>query len=234
MKNSHITNVAVVMCVLSAAAILMLSGCVRSEGREERTDQAASYPLKHLASPAENVVATSDAETNTWNIYCNAAHGYAVQCSEGWDTLEAVPRTGTGTAWANEILIGDELQKVTFLERRQSMWPGEFQIAVMANPDHLALDQWVDALKIEDVTGGDLIQERNPAVLGGMPAVRLSIFGFDHEEIAVIAAGKEGCIYYISFAGTNPNDPQVDQHRQIYERMLESFRFVERGSDADR
>ena len=162
-----------------------------------------------------------------WTTYKNERCGYEIKYPSGWQAIEAVPKTGTGTFIAHEVLWEEELQKVTFLEKEYSMWPGEFQVRVLANPGSYSIEEWVKHHPIEDVSGGNLIQEQTDATLDGKAALRLSIFGFDHEQLALIAAGNEKEILDLSFAGRNPNDPDVERHTELYKEMVAGFRFIE-------
>ena len=87
------------------------------------------------------------------------------------------------------------------------------------------MEKWIDQNEPQDVTGCSLVQEMSARTLDGIPAMQMSIFGFDHEEIGVISF-YNGHIYSISFAGRNPNDAEVERHQRLYESMLSSFRFV--------
>jgi len=41
-------------------------------------------------------------------------------------------------------------------------------------------------IDVQDITGGSLIQSSFETELGGYPAAHLSIFGFDHEIVAIV------------------------------------------------
>jgi hypothetical protein len=148
--------------------------------------------------------------------------------------VEAAPKPTLREHAGSEVLHEGEAHRVTFRERHNGLWPGEFRIRVLANPDRYSIEEWVTRHPIEDVSGGNLIMEKNTCTLGGKPAFRLSIFGFDHEEIAVIAAIDGEEILDISFAGINPNDPEARAHRRIYDAMVASFRFIKRRNPRNR
>ncbi len=158
-------------------------------------------------------------------IYRNEKYGYELKYQSDWEAIEAKPRVGYKVEWTGNILVDDELQKVTFLEKESVDWQGEFQIAVISNPDKLNLEQWIKKNEPQTVMGSSLIREISETTLNGKPAKRLSIFGFDHERIEVISLYK-GYIYRIGFAWDNPNDTEVERHKQIYNQMFLSFRFI--------
>ncbi|MDD5451625.1 MAG: hypothetical protein PHT49_06995 [Desulfovibrionales bacterium] len=160
-----------------------------------------------------------------WKTYRNEKYGYEIKCPEGWEVIEAQPRVGAKATWTGNALFEGELQKVTFLEKEYIDWPGEFQIRVLSNPDQLSLEEWISKHEPQDVTGGSLIQEVFDTTLDGIPAQRLSIFGFDHEGIDIVLP-YNGYIYYLSFTGSNPNDAEAEGHQLTYNQMLRTFRFI--------
>jgi len=159
-----------------------------------------------------------------WLTYSSSEWRYSIPYPADWRAKEAVARTGAGPFFEPDVLSGDEVQKITFIEREYDMWPGELQVRVLANSGNMTLQQWVKHYRVEDVSGGDLIQSCSEMMLSGRPAFRFSIFGFDQEIIAVVTE-HGGYLYYVTFSGDNPNDPSQDTHRKIYERMISSFRF---------
>jgi hypothetical protein len=170
----------------------------------------------------KNTVYDKDGE---WKTYQNKKYGYEVKYPESWEVIEAKPREGNRAVWAVKILLEEEMQKVTFLEKEYKFWPGEFQVLVMSNKDNLSLEEWIEEHEPQDVTGGSLIQDITEVILNGKEAKRLSIFGFDHEAIEIVTL-HEVYVYTLHFTGSNPNDPKVEQHIQIYDQMLSSFTFT--------
>ena len=181
--------------------------------------EEAIHSSKEAWTPLDN----KDGE---WKTYRNKKYGYEVKYPEGWEVIEAKPREGIKTVWGVKFLFGEEMQKVTFLEKEYKFWPGEFQVCVMSNKDNLPLEQWIDEHEPQDVTGGSLIQDISDVILNGKEAKRLSIFGFDHEGLEIVTLYK-GYVYSLHFTGNNPNDPKVEQHKQIYDQMVSSFTFTE-------
>jgi len=72
----------------------------------------------------------------------------------------------------------------------------------------MSLEEWISKHEPQDVTGGISIQGMFDTALDGIPAKRLSIFGFDHEGIDIVSS-YNGCIYYLSFTDSNPNDAEA-------------------------
>ena len=181
----------------------------------------------HKSEPTtgEPPSATVESESEgSW--YRNPPCGYEVWYPHGWGAVEAQPRQDSLAIWADSVLMNGELQKVTFLEEDYEVCQGWFQVCVAENPAHLPLEDWIAEHEPTDVTGGTMIQSTADTTLGGCPAKLLSVFAFDHEQIEVICPRGEG-ICRVSFAGSNPNDPRVDEHQALYNRMLASFRFTQ-------
>lgn len=179
-----------------------------------------------IVSAEERTV--SDGQDNLsipWETYINEQYGYSLEYPHGWRMLQAKPRTGNKEEQESGILVENELQKVTFLEKDHKLWQGEFQVRVFENPARISLDEWMKRNEPRDITGGSLVQGKSDELLNGEPAVRLSALGFDHEQIEIVSLYR-GLVYRISFAGRNPNDDELKEHRKIYERMRLSFRFL--------
>lgn len=159
-----------------------------------------------------------------WEIYRCEGQGYELRYPEGWMVIEAKPKEGTQAVEESLALFGGEMQKATFQEPGGKKWPGEFQVRVIQSHG-FDLEQWLKDNEPADVLGGSLVQSTVDMALDGVPAKRLSIFAFDHEEMQIVAL-HEGRICSLDFAGHNPNDPDGERHRQIHEQMLSSFHFT--------
>lgn len=171
------------------------------------------------------VAGQTSVNADNWKVYRNQDFGYEVKYPADWELIEAKPRISKEATWAVNILIDSEVQKVTFQEKKYNMWQGEFQIKVLQIPRSLTLEKWLEENEPLDPTGGSLVQEEFNIKVDGMPAKRLSIFGFDCEIIAIDLIYR-GNVYDFTFTGNNPNDPEVKKHKEIYGRMLSSFRFI--------
>ena len=160
------------------------------------------------------------------SIYRDKDFGYQMEYPTGWGVIEAKPRADNLATWAGYILEEGELRKVTFRERVDVIWPGEFQIVTLSNPRRLTFMEWVEKYDVMDIAGGSLIEKVEETTLGGEQAKRFAIFAFDHQGME-IAAMNQGLIYLLRFAGDNPNDPEMERHSEIYEHMVSSFRFTD-------
>jgi hypothetical protein len=187
--------------------------------------------IKHIWLPAISVLfllaplsAPSAGGEGNWQTYRNEKQGYHILYPGGWEAREVKPRVGNRAGWEGNILLGGEIQKVTFLEQTARMWNGEFRVRVVENPKGLGLDEWIEKNTPRDIEGGSLIQGTSKTVLDGQPASRLSIFGFDREVINVVAL-RDGRVFELSYTGENPNDPDLKAHNAVYEKMLSSFAF---------
>jgi hypothetical protein len=161
-------------------------------------------------------------------LYHNACFGYEISYPEGWRLVEAAPRQGPGTRRAAEVLSGDELQKVTFLEPGDRVWPGEFRIRVLANPRGLSLDGWTEEYSNTDMVdpeGGSLVTDMRIVSLAEAPARRLEVFLFDHTGVDIVTV-RGACVFLLSYVSSTPNDPDLEEHRRVSEAMVRSFRFL--------
>ncbi|NIM89854.1 MAG: hypothetical protein GTO17_02785 [Candidatus Aminicenantes bacterium] len=184
--------------------------------------QAGQFERDRATRSAKEDWISLDDKDSEWKTYQGKKYDYQLKYPPGWEVIEAKPKEGDKASWAGKILLEEEIQKVTFLEKEYEFWPGEFQVRVMSNKDNLTLEQWIDEHEPQDVTGGSLIQDISDVILNGKDAKRLSIFGFDHEAIVIVTLHK-GYVYSLHFTGNNPNDPKVEQHKKIYDQMVSSF-----------
>ncbi|MEK8023726.1 MAG: hypothetical protein AAB229_07960 [Candidatus Hydrogenedentota bacterium] len=161
--------------------------------------------------------------------YRNDSFGYSIRYPEDWTLVEAVTRLDTNAEWGGAILLESELQKVTFQEQSGGIWPGEFQVRVLSNPEKLTIDSWTRALRVRDVSGDDLVTETSSIALAGRSGSRAVIMLFDHMEIQLATEIPRGIIT-LSFAdGDNANDPLAREHARLYAAMAESFKLTRPG-----
>jgi hypothetical protein len=185
-----------------------------------------------LVSAILSLAIPGGAAETEWLSYVCEEYGFQVLYPRGYDVIIARSRSETKSLWGAEVLLGSELHKVTFLEAEYDMWPGAFEILVLANEDRLALEEWVDrSLQDEDValvepdSGDASIFGVGEVTIDGHEVVRLHLFNCDHTGITLHVMNG-GLVYIISFAGANPNDPVVERHKAVYEEMVGSFEFL--------
>jgi|GEM_PF-1977309 len=161
-----------------------------------------------------------------WLTYKQPAFGYEIEYPSDWQVVEAAPKKSNKAQWAGNVLLGNEVQKTTFLETNHGIWQAEFQVSVEADTEGLGLEEWLRRNEPRDVTGGSLVQDRTDVTVDGRPAVRLSVFGFDR-EVVLIVLRHEKRIFRFDFSGRNPNDPEAAVHSAVFARMLGSFRLTD-------
>jgi hypothetical protein len=93
-------------------------------------------------------------EPISWETYENQAWGYRLSYPGRWQIIEAKVAQEKKAAWSGDVLFEGELQKVTFGETDKVMWPGEFQVIVLSNPQRWDLKEWIRNYEIRDVSGG--------------------------------------------------------------------------------
>jgi len=221
-KFPVIGKIIFVFVITSCAVGFYLGGKAAAESSEDVHRQLEKLTQKASLDSSEETGTIVESQNSEWETYREKKFGYEVKYPEDWEFIEARPRVGKKAQWEGNILLEEELQKVTFLEKEYKLWQGQFRIRVLSNLDNLSLEQWIEKHEPQDVTGGSLIQDISDISLCGEPAKRLSIFGFDHEEIEIVILYK-GKVYSIIFAATNPNDPKVKQHQELYGQMLSFF-----------
>lgn len=174
---------------------------------------------------------TEDAAKPDRLIYTCEEYGFSIKYPVGYRVIEAKPRSETKSQWGAEILSEFELHKVTFIEIEYEMWPGQFEISVLPNEDGLGLMEWVERFMEKEEVALVEPDSDDPSIFGvgevtidGKPVIRLHLFNYDHTGIELFTT-HNGYIYNLSFAGSNPNDPSVEEHMALYVEMIESFEF---------
>jgi hypothetical protein len=171
------------------------------------------------------------AQPEEWLTYHNEKFGYELEYPAGWNVIEAQPRTDDMPRWDGDVLSPGVLQKVTFQEPEGKFWPGEFLVLVREQAKDRTLDEWADE-NFTDVHDESLVSGVEHTTLADRTARQFSIFGFDHTGTTV--AFVHNCkIYEIRYIGSTPNDPDIAEHRSIYEHMKRSFRLVPSIETAD-
>ena len=166
--------------------------------------------------------------TVSWRVYSSEEFGYEIAYPGDWKVTVAVPRDEWDMVWDNpaEDLLGDEIEKVTFQEEHFISWRGNFQVSVLENPEELGLEEWMDRHIRASTTGSILTWEIQDTALDFSPAKRVTESTVDYEDVKLVTL-MNGRIYTLSYVGKSPNDREIERHRNIFDRMVSSFRFVE-------
>jgi hypothetical protein len=189
---------------------------------------AAAAP--YVSAPV--LAAEKEAVGPEWLVHTCERYGFSVKYPHAYKVIIAKPSSDTKSHWGAEILSEYELHKVTFIETEYDMWPGLFEISVRPNKEGLGLKEWFD--RFMQNLGGSLTEpdSEDQSIFGigdvtidGHQVFRLHLFNYDHTGIELYTE-HGGLIYNLGFAGSNPNDPCVEEHMAIYNEMVESFEFA--------
>jgi hypothetical protein len=170
------------------------------------------------------VLITPATESGEWATYQNEKFGYEIDYPVGWELIESRSRTNDTAHRAGEVLIPGVHQWVAFKEPEGKLWPGTLEVRVHEHHEGQTLGQWADSTNV-DVHDDSLVTGAEETVLAGRPAKRFSVFSFDHTEI-IVAFIHDGKIYEIRHAGSNPNDPDIEEHASVYEQMQRTFKLA--------
>lgn len=159
-----------------------------------------------------------------WIPYENDEFGFSMAYPPEWEVQEALkPR---------ELRA---LHDIYFHEKEYDMWRAEFTVRIFTNPDGHTIEEWWDEwLREEDEKEAEcheeyadtapclflrgIVEWEERVQLSGQEAIRVGLFRFDHEEECTYVAHNEN-ILGICYAGTNPNDPQAEEHSAITANM---------------
>ncbi|MFC1564257.1 hypothetical protein ACFL6G_04935 [candidate division KSB1 bacterium] len=163
-------------------------------------------------------------------IYHNEESGYRIEYPDTWDVVEAKPRENTPRGLIINMLEGDELQEVAFIDKSPgSEGMGRFDICVVSNKDDLTIREWAEKTFV-DAFDLSVAYDFEQASLHSRPAVKFTVFEFD-QTCSVIACKSGSRIYYLHFPVSSPNDPIFEVHKNVYARMTTSFQFTNGNSE---
>jgi hypothetical protein len=153
----------------------------------------------------------------SWGEYRSERFGYSIAYPGDWTLVEARPREREMIR-VSEFLEPGELEKLTFLEPPGGAWRGQFELRVLPNPERQSLDQWLEGLKLANLSFVNMIDTK----LARLPAKRWTRFAYDliHGEFVTVAEDRA---YLLTFDANREENPDSDAHQQIYQRMIESF-----------
>lgn len=153
----------------------------------------------------------------SWAEYRSERFGYTIEYPGDWTVIEARPWEREMTS-QSEFLEAGELGKVTFLEPQGDVWPGQFELRVLPNPDGQSLEEWLDGFRLANLSFANMVD----TTLAGLPAKRWTRFAYDliHGEYVAVAGDRA---YYVSYDASRDENPDFEVHQDIYGRMVESF-----------
>jgi hypothetical protein len=188
--------------------------------------------------PTETLLPPVEAPQNQdVQVYQSGTYGFQVEYPKTWEATEETKRSPQQATGAD----GDELQKVTFLEKDSKLWQADFVIRVLPNPKNLSIKQWRETQLQTSDGEKDVCKKANPEspclsardlqlneemiTINKFPALRISIFDFDH-NLECTQVTKNKFVYDLCYDASNPNDPDFDKHQKITSDILASFKFL--------
>lgn len=157
-----------------------------------------------------------------WTTHRHDTAGYRIDHPRGWTYLAAEPRDGSGQYSVAQTLYPGELDKVTFRETGEHPWPGSLQVRIAPNPGRLSPREWlVRSDCAECVDDGEV---RSP--IDGREAMSWDLWQLDAVLYGVVIADGDRMVE-ITYNLSPGNDPETERHEAVYQRMIESFRFLQ-------
>ena len=163
----------------------------------------------------------SPPEHEGWREYESADADFRLRYPETWDVTVAKERTEPVAAWAPTILEKGELHKVTFRQGGGVVWPGQYEIRVLANPDRLDLEAFYSRFDMSDLWNGSAAD----TVVGGRPAKTWVRWRYDSLVREYLLMSSVGAVH-ILHDDENGNDPEFAEHEDLYARMTSTFELV--------
>ena len=163
----------------------------------------------------------SAAQEVEWATYRSDEAGFAMSYPARWRVLVARERSSPGAVRSDEVLADGESLKVTFQERDETVWGGEFQVRRVEPSGRGSVEAAYKQFDLSDLWDDSAAD----VVLAGRPAKTWVRWKHDAlwREYLVVASDV---IVHLRFDESNSNDPAFDSHQQIYAQMAASFRIL--------
>ena len=242
MNQRGFVNIVLILVIIVAIAggigyfVLRTNQAPSTVQEPEQTSSPADTTSQPVTTPAKTP------QNQNISIYQGGAYSFQAEYPKTWEAIEAtikgIPKQAT---WAGNVLQGEELHKVTFLEKEYGLWQADFVVRVLPNSENLSIKQWREAqLQKSDteqaecrkenpespcLSARDLQRGEDQITFNGLTAYKISIFGFDHTRECVQVT-KNKFVYDLCYDGANPNDPDFDKHRGVTADILGSFKFL--------
>ncbi len=207
--RSLIFNILVFSSFIIVSSIVGESVYSWHRSEEEKINRADS--VKSAPTPSVN-------ETENWRVYINNTYNYSLKYPPKWIITEN----------KNKQLIIEEPNNNSV-----PWYPGKFEVSAGKFNTH-TLDEWAKNLddpgeksydNTDTVPGRDYYNIIGDITIGGLPAKQLSIFKFDSTGILTITVHRN-INYEIVYNDGGLNDPKKEQHNQIYNQILSTFKFL--------
>lgn len=163
----------------------------------------------------------SDPHQAAWMVHRNSDAHIEISHPADWEVIVAEERLTSRTAWSRLVLEKGELFKVTFRQRGEVPWPGQYEIRLLANPDNLGLEAFWSSFDLSDLWDGSAAD----SAVGGRPSktwVRWMHDSLAREHLLIMHQGA----VHIRYDEHNSNDPAFQDHQQIYVQMTSTFRVL--------
>lgn len=182
---------------------------------QKQEDSINTYIEPLLLRPTDAI--STQSNEAVWKSYKDNDLGFTVKYPANWEV-----KTEVMTQQNNEY-------KIKFLEQNSNLWHGEFTITITGG-QNIDTDKWAASyfrpLGVNPTT--NLAKLQGKTTVDNNDAYKFLVFAFDrHEtEIGLIRNDK---LYIFTFTEETPNDPNLEEHKKIYNKILSTFHFSERA-----
>jgi hypothetical protein len=163
------------------------------------------------------------------STYNNQYYGFSVTIPNGWEATEALkPRSSKAF---HEIILAPINRNVSYLP--------EFIIQVFDNSSGLSIDDWWQNWITEEdnesdrciiefgndapcISLSDRIETLSKTKFSSYPTLSVELFEFETTKLCLFVNTGE-YIFGLCHDEKNPTDPDLDQHKEIYSTILETF-----------
>lgn len=179
-----------------------------------------------IAARCASAASEPAAQEPAWLTYTHPEAGFEISYPAGWEVIVAQQRLDPGPAWSPQILNAGELFKVAFREAGDVPWPGWYEVRVLENTETLSLEAYWAGFDLSD------LWDRSDAdgTLADHPAKTWVRWRHDSlvREHLLVSTNRA---FHILYDEHNPNDPQFENHRHVYEHMASTLRVLPRSAD---